>query len=735
MHEQGVLQRIPFAARRLTMIAMAAVLSCLVGGGSTHAQDAAFDRAARVESLRARQVAALETARDAARRGGWLESGESAMLVGIDAHGIPIYLGTANANAAISTATDHVRGSAAFLNVIGTGWRVGVWDEGAVRATHQELAGRVTAHDSAPLVAHSTHVAGTIAATGIVGAGAGMAPGALVESFDWTLDETEMAQWAMATPFEPGKLAVSNHSYVRIAGWTFSSLSGNSGVHWRGVWGEREAQTFGQYELAAQTWDATCHAAPYYLPFKCSGNERSQDAPPAGTPFFYFDNGAWQSKAYDPATDPWSDGVDATGLDGYDCISTYGNAKNVITVGAITDAVSGGVRSVSSGTVTSFSSWGPADDGRVKPDVVANGNSLFSCTAGSDSSYTTMSGTSMSTPNACGSAVLLHELYSSVLPGQMMRASTLKALILHTADDKGNAGPDYVYGFGIMNTLAAAQHISAHATAPAEGRIIEDVLDANDPQRELYLQATGGVLCVTLAWNDPPGPVMTALDDPTPVLVNDLDVRLTHNATGLLYRPYVLDLNNRTAAAMVGDNIVDNVEQIRLSAPLAGDYTLTVSHKGALSGGSQIYSLITSGAVKPLGSPIAAVQIVGSGCGGPGTPSPGIASSLPVLGSILRVSGAGAPPSQFGVVGVSLGNAGLEPLPDGCTLYLDSSSAFVAGALATDAAGDWGASFLVPFQPSLAGFSFRCQAFVYGSTLPWGWAATPAAEATIGYQP
>lgn len=66
--------------------------------------------------------------------------------------------------------------------------------------------------------------------------------------------------------------------------------------------------------------------------------------------------------------------------------------------------------------MSSFSSWGPTDDGRIKPDIVADGVSVFSTTATHDSSYGYKSGTSMATPNAAGSLLLLQELSQQLSP-------------------------------------------------------------------------------------------------------------------------------------------------------------------------------------------------------------------------------------------------------------------------------------------------------------------------------
>ncbi len=105
-------------------------------------------------------------------------------------------------------------------------------------------------------------------------------------------------------------------------------------------------------------------------------------------------------------------------------------------------------------------------------------------------------------------------------------------------------------------------------------------------------------LRVTICWTDPPGtPPPASLDPPDIMLVNDLDLRVIQDGT--TYYPWKMDPadpNNPAETATTGDNIRDNVEQVYLETPVSGDYTIEVSHKNSLSGGSQAFSLLMSGA-------------------------------------------------------------------------------------------------------------------------------------------
>jgi hypothetical protein len=543
-----------------------------------------------VERLERESRQAKAAAWAQARREGWRprkEANGRIFEVMAIRNGRVIAYVTTNVNAAISTAANLIRNTSPY-NLNGAGLSVGIWDGGLVRSTHQELTGRTTLMDAGSVEDHSTHIAGTIGAAGVNADAEGMAPSVAMDSYDWTDDIAEVTSRAMSYAGEPGTIQISNHSYGFAAGW---QLEGTD-YYWYGTWGNRESESFGIYDTHARDWDVVCADAPYYLPFKSAGNDRIDDAPPAGTLFYYF-LGHWRTKTYDPDTDPYDDGWDNGG---FDTTPMAANAKNLITVGAVKDAVSAGVRSLGSAAMSPFSGWGPTDDGRIKPDIVANGVSVYSTKAASDSSYGWLGGTSMATANATGSAALLVEYYGELFPGQFMRASTIKGLIIHTADDLGRPGPDYSFGWGLMNVKAAADHMERHHADPAGNRIVEDALDGTHPARSYEFTWTGGSpIRATLCWTDPPASALTGLDDPSPRLINDLDLRVV-GPSATTYYPYTLDPSNPATNASTGDNTLDNVEQVFVASPgAAGTYTVQVSHKGTLSGTAQAFSLLITG--------------------------------------------------------------------------------------------------------------------------------------------
>jgi len=347
-------------------------------------------------------------------------------------NGRPFYYTTDNANAAISTATDLVRDTAPYNFLNGEGYTVGIWDGGSVRSTHQEFnsnsGARVNVMDGASNHWHSTHVGGTIGAEGQQASARGMAPSVTIDSYDWNDDTSEMAYRGAASPREAGAIEVSNQSYGYISGWYQVIPEGP--FYWTESvpWGDETTREplFGQYDSWARDTDDIVYNAPYFLPFKSAGNDRNDNPSNGSTVYYKLGGPAWKSTTYNSAEHPPGDGIHKSG---YDTISSMGVAKNIMCVAAVNDAVSGGSRSVGNATLTSFTCWGPTDDGRIKPDISANGVNLYSCRDNNDGAYAIASGTSMSSPNAAGSAILLQEYYGDYVKRSVMWSS--RVLLCH----------------------------------------------------------------------------------------------------------------------------------------------------------------------------------------------------------------------------------------------------------------------------------------------------------------
>ena len=508
--------------------------------------------------------------------------GMTVRLAGISETGELLYDHTySNARAGTTTRTSSFyAGGSLGLNLSGGSAtvqnRLGTWDGGRVRATHVDLTGRVTQQDNPSTTDnHATHTSGTMVAGGRNPLARGMAFGASLKAWDFSNDDAEMT---IAAP----DLLVSNHSYGAFAGWNQSSTRTGT-INWEWYGDTTVSQTidykFGLYNADTRSWDQIAAAAPYYLIVKSAGNNHGDNGPAAGQRY-YFGSSTRTSAAT------------RADQNGYDQIPTYGCAKNILTVGAIGN-ISNGYRQASDARLAGFSSWGPTDDGRIKPDIVGVGVSVLSTSSGTDSAYVALSGTSMSGPNVSGSLLLLQEYYAQRNAGKLMRASTLKGLAIHTADETGDApGPDYRFGWGLLNMERAGQAIG---NVNNNFRIDEQTI-AQSQTYSLTIVASGrGPLMATVCWTDPDATVTGAiLNDRTPKLVNDLDIRLNDGTATLL--PWTMNPDAPDQPATPGDNIRDNVEQVLVQNPVPGKtYTITVSHKGTLRNGQQEYALLLSG--------------------------------------------------------------------------------------------------------------------------------------------
>ena len=468
-----------------------------------------------------------------------LPNGGNALLVGVFDNGTPKYYTTDNREGAITTRADRVHtGGVAGLDLNGENMIAGVWDGGRVRDTHNLLEDRTTQIDNPGSISnHSTHVSGTMvgSASQVNGQAKGMAPMAELLAYDFGADEPEMTSAASQG------MILSNHSY---------GIPADNVPLWY----------IGYYDSNARNIDRIIYNAPYYLPIIAAGNDRQSGANS-------------------------SDG-------GYDYLTDKGVAKNNIVVAATFEVLD--YEDASDVFMSSFSSWGPTDDGRIKPDIAAKGVNMYSASGASNASYTNMSGTSMATPNVSGSLLLLQQHYND-LNGEYMLASTLRALALHTADEAGFApGPDYRFGWGLLNTQRAAQLISQDSN---ESMIITETLDANDAYTYSFKADGTQDISATIAWTDPAAaPLPGGNEDvATPSLMNDLDLRISQDG-GATFLPWILNAATPTAGATTGDNVVDNVEKIEINAPEPGEYIVRVSHKGQLLvNDTQVFSLVLEG--------------------------------------------------------------------------------------------------------------------------------------------
>ncbi len=526
-----------------------------------------------------------------------LNNTEGIRLMYMRETGAPAYYTTQNLNAALTIRTYDVwpagvgTGLYSLTGSTTAAGELALWDGGNVRVTHTEFGGRVTLLDPGSpygTIFHATHVAGTLVAGGVNVSARGGSYAAPLHSYDWDDDTAEMAAAAASG------LHISNHSYGFITGW-FQSGS----WYW---FGDPHVSTtqdfgFGFYDTSAQEYDQIAYSAPYYLICVAAGNERD-DFGPGAAQHYHYDLGYNFVLANDLHPSDAQDG-------GYDTVSWFSNAKNILCVGAINDIPFGYVDPA--GVVaTVFTSWGPTDDGRIKPDIVANGFSLSSCSNSTDFSYGNASGTSMATPSAAGSINLIAQAYETQ-KGAAPWSSTLKALTINSADEAGAAdGPDYAFGWGLMNVRRMADIV--HAAANADMGVLEAGLSNGETDTYFFEASAPQDIRVTIVWTDPASPAPpAALDDTTPMLVNDLDLRVEHVLTATTTLPWRLNVAAPANAATKADNTVDNVEQVDIDTAPTGIYEVTVTHKGSLDpAGTQNYSLVYRGMHETQATPVGA---------------------------------------------------------------------------------------------------------------------------------
>jgi uncharacterized repeat protein (TIGR01451 family) len=457
------------------------------------------------------------------------------------------------------------------LGITGAGVTVSLWDGDEADDAHGDLAGRVIFGElprTNTTREHSTHVACTMAGNGSINANlAGYAPGApTIVSYDYNDNVTNEYVQALA---DHG-VQVANNSWGAVLGWRWDAGAGA----W--VFGGFQS-FFGAYTLDAPEYDGFVRDDRLTIVWAV-GNDRNDPRPCCTPP---------QPGDPDFGTDPadWDQGV---GNNGYDTLGPRATAKNVIAVGAIADGSDG---------MSGFSNWGPTDDGRIKPDVVAPGVDIRSCDddandggAGDvNNGYVTMSGTSMAAPAVSGSAALIIEQFNATF-GRAPLPSTIKALLVneavdlvdnpHTAGNDNLRGPDFIYGWGRIDVQAAIDRVR-------DEQVTEGRLDDGDPADTYVLQVAPGTpqLRVTIAWDDAP-----AAENADPTLVNDLDLVLI-DPDGATHLPWTLDPGNPNTPATTGMDRLNNVEQVQVDAPMEGTWEVRISPH-AVPEGPQAYSLV-----------------------------------------------------------------------------------------------------------------------------------------------
>lgn len=219
------------------------------------------------------------------------------------------------------------------------------------------------------------------------------------------------------------------------------------------------------------------------------------------------------------------------------------------------------------GSLVSSSSRGPAYDGRIKPDIAANGQNQLS--TAENNTYQSFGGTSGAAPGIAGISAQLYQAYKEHNNGQLPENALIKATLLNTANEAGNVGPDFRFGWGIVNALRAARLIE-------DGRYQSGTI-TNGGVNNVTLNVPAGTKEVRfmLYWNDVP-----ATAGATTALINDLDLVVT-DPSSQAHLPWVLDptpnATNLNTPATNGADHLNNMEQVLLTNPASGAYTLQIS--------------------------------------------------------------------------------------------------------------------------------------------------------------
>ncbi|MDC0204889.1 S8 family serine peptidase, partial [Flavobacteriales bacterium] len=230
-------------------------------------------------------------------------------------------------------------------------------------------------------------------------------------------------------------------------------------------------------------------------------------------------------------------------------------AKNVIATANLTEV----------GGLASSSSRGPAADGRIKPDIGAKGTSVYSPV--SPYIYDTYTGTSMACPGIAGIMAQLYQGYKE-LNSQNPPSALMKCMLLNSADDIGNPGPDFKHGWGEVNVFKAVKILEAN-------NYLSDSISQGDNRMHSISIPTGiKQVKIMTYWHDKEASTNASI-----ALVNNLNTYIT-DPNGSVYYPWVLDetpnSSNLDQNAVRGIDDLNNMEQVTINNPIAGTYILSV---------------------------------------------------------------------------------------------------------------------------------------------------------------
>ncbi|HEX2120292.1 MAG TPA: S8 family serine peptidase [Thermoanaerobaculia bacterium] len=473
---------------------------------------------------------------------------------------------------------------AAPYNLTGAGQVVMV-SELSEAQKHVEFGDRITVSGGEPNGQHATHVSGTVGAAGINPDAKGMAPNVTIHEFN--VGGSAARHLRILDEQLPALKPISNNTSLGFPlGWCHPCPDG-AGLP---VWNDEE-EYYGAYEAGFGTPaydDLTIeHGALLVfaagndgdLPlFQEFGEHRhvDDDGDPTDKTWCFSPNGSGTDCPASLCTGGCETAKHHFNRTPYDTMTVTGAAKNVLAVGAVHTITA-------TPEITGFSSRGPAKDGRIKPDVVARGQSMLSTIP--TNQYGRSQGTSMSSPVVAGIAAVLAEQWGRTFNGARPKPAELRGIILAGARDLGDPGPDYTYGFGLVDAQASADLIIADGGTRSQIALVS-IGQGTQIERKVTV-AQQQNLRVMVTWSDPSVILLGNDSISAKALVNDIDVRVVDPA-GNTHLPYVLDKAQYLLPATRGVNRVDNTELIEIANAMPGDYRVLINGTNVTEGPQEV---------------------------------------------------------------------------------------------------------------------------------------------------